>query len=205
MNDKATSLAPPIIPTAEMILVPQPEPQLPAIIPPRSLIQIARDVQRSNAEAIEGLSHYAVKAIATGMYLNEAKATLKHGRFRDFVELDCGLKYSTANMYMKFAKNKDKIDQWVDANLQSSRALSQADLLRICEQMQRKPKAKHATKAKATAPITPPALAPPEPKPRLRSPVSASRTSRTMAQWPGDLSRMCPFIFRLPLLGHVCP
>jgi hypothetical protein len=29
---------------------------------------------------------------------------------------------------------------------------------------------------------------------RLRSPVVASRTSMTMAQQPGDRSRMCPFI-----------
>ena len=33
---------------------------------------------------------------------------------------------------------------------------------------------------------------------RLRLPVATSRTSRTIAQWPGDRSRMCPFI-ALPL------
>src|SRR5262249_10202410 len=38
---------------------------------------------------------------------------------------------------------------------------------------------------------------------RLRLPVTESRTSMTMAQWPGERSRMWPFILFFPLLSSV--
>jgi hypothetical protein len=135
-----------IAPGLSTALVLRPEAPLPAPLPEaaRTLAEIARDVQRSHAEFMAGLSQTAVKAIETGEFLLEAKQLVKHGQWQDFVMLDCGLKLSTAQMYMKLAAHKDELEQLVAANPQSSRGLSQAQALKFLSSAQQKRKLRKA-------------------------------------------------------------
>ena len=61
MNDRVKLVAP-------TDLIPLSEPKLPAVIPDKSLDDIAKDIRRSHAEAIAGLSHFAEKAIQAGSF-----------------------------------------------------------------------------------------------------------------------------------------
>jgi hypothetical protein len=103
----------------------------------------AKDIRRAHAEAIAGLSHFVIKAIEAGSRLEEAKKAIAHGDFGDFVTLECGLKPSTARLYMKLARGKDKLTQGVAANQQRSSVLTQAQALKLLGSKARpKPKPK---------------------------------------------------------------
>lgn len=119
-----------------------------AIVPVRTLDDITADIRRSHSEAMKGLSVAAAAAIRTGEYLLEAKKLVKHGEWQDRVVFDCGLKLSTAQMYMKLAAHKDQLSQLVAANPQTSVGLSQAQALKFLSSAQQKRKrTRPATKA----------------------------------------------------------
>jgi hypothetical protein len=107
-------------------------------------VQLADNIRRGHQEVVGAVSHAAVFAIRTGEYLIEAKALLRHGQFGDFITLECGLKRSTADVYMKLARNKDQCSQLLTANSQSTRNLTQAQMLRFLSSAtkSRKPKGK---------------------------------------------------------------
>ncbi len=109
-----------------------------ALVPVRTLANITGDVRRSHSEAMAGLSASAAKAIEAGEFLLELKKAVRHGQFQDVVTLDCGLKLSTAQMYMKLAAHKDELSQLVAANPQTSRALTQAAALKFLSSAQQK-------------------------------------------------------------------
>lgn len=111
---------------------------------PPSLADSAAGIVRLQAEAMSGLSFYASKAIEIGERLRELKPRVKHGGWTDYVTLDCGLSMASAQIYMKLAKHKDAFNQILTANTESSRYLSQAQMLKLlssAEKRKRKPAA----------------------------------------------------------------
>jgi hypothetical protein len=104
------------------------------------------------------MSRAADFAIRTGESLIAAKGLVGHGQFQDYVTLDCGLKLSTANLYMKLAQHKGAYSQLLAANPQDSKGLSQAELLRFLSSASQK------RKRKTAKPNKPPAI----PKSRWR-------------------------------------
>ncbi len=107
--------------------------QLPALVPPspRARSEIRADIQRSHEKAMVGMSYALIHSIETGEFLIEAKKAIPRGDYEDFVMLECGLKLSTAQMYVKLAKGKYKLDQLIATNPQTSRGLSQAQALKF--------------------------------------------------------------------------
>ena len=130
----ATIVIPPkpyqLVPAPTTALVPRSDPSLPA--PVQTLADIATDIRLSHDGVMAGLSNAAGHALKTGEYLLEAKAKrLKHGQLTDFITLDCGLKLSTGQMYMRLARKKGELNPLVAANAQTSRGLSQAQALKF--------------------------------------------------------------------------
>jgi hypothetical protein len=121
-----------------------------ALVPvPPSLADSAAGIVRLQAEAMSGLSFYASKAIEIGERLRELKPRVKHGGWTDYVTLDCGLSMASAQIYMKLAKHKDEFNQILAANTESSRYLSQAQMLKFLSSAEkRKRKRKPAAVAK---------------------------------------------------------
>lgn len=107
--------------------------QLPAVVPPspRTRSEIRADIRRSHEKAMVGVSYALIHSIETGEFLIEAKKAIPRGDYEDFVMLECGLKLSTAQMYVKLAKGKDKLFQLTTTNPQTSRGLSQAQALKF--------------------------------------------------------------------------
>jgi hypothetical protein len=132
--------------------LPAPTPPPSEVPAPLTTAQLAENIRRTHREVIGALSHAAAAAIRTGDFLIEAKGRLKHGEFGDYVTLECGLKESTARLYMKLAKNKDKLSQLLAANQQCSSGLSQAQMLRFLSSASEKPKRKAAKSTELQAP-----------------------------------------------------
>ncbi len=144
------------VPTLSTALVPRTS-GLPVPIPrARPLADITADVRRLHAENMAGLSKMLANGIVIGDLLLEAKETVGHGNFEDYVTLECGISLSTSDVYRKLAKGKDVINQWLVANSRTSVTLSQAQALKILVSAQPKLKgAKKKSKSEPPAPAKP--------------------------------------------------
>lgn len=103
---------------------------LPAIVPKDpTLPGLAGEVRLAHADASEHLAKGAAACIRAGEALIYAKKMLKenhgHGNWLDFVTLECSLKERTAQVYMKLAREKEKLEPLLAPNPQSPAFLSQ--------------------------------------------------------------------------------
>ncbi|MGA8584253.1 MAG: DUF3102 domain-containing protein [Roseiarcus sp.] len=147
-------------------LVPQAPPPLPVpspepVPPPPSIADFTANIRRLHSEFGEAASFMLAKAIEIGERLIAAKDALKHGKFEDYVTLECGIDPSTSQMYRKLAKGKCTINQWLAANPGNSRVLSQAQALKIladanATKRKGKPKTNERKANKTPATLDPP-------------------------------------------------
>ncbi len=120
---------------------------LPAIVPKDpTLPGLADEIRSAHAEASEHLAKGAAACIRAGEALIAAKKMLKekhgHGNWLDFMTLECGLKERTAQVYMKLAREKEKLQPLLAPNPQSPAFLSQSAALEFLSAAKQKTKRK---------------------------------------------------------------
>lgn len=122
---------------------------LPAIVPKDpTLPGLADEIRAAHAEASEHLAAGAAASIRAGEALIAAKKMLKethgHGNWLDYMTLECGLKERTAQVYMKLAREKEKLEPLLTPNPQRPAFLSQTAALQFLsaakQKVKRKPK-----------------------------------------------------------------
>jgi hypothetical protein len=84
------------------------EPLKPVAGPPLS--DLAASIKSEHAQLMENARNIVGRAIRIGEDLLKAKAQVGHGNFLKWVKDNCGLSDKTAERYMKFAENKDKLN-----------------------------------------------------------------------------------------------
>jgi hypothetical protein len=92
-----------------------PEPEVRRMVPqPQSLLDLAASVKKRHA-MITGSSMQIVQmAIDNGEELLKIKAQIGHGGFLKWIAHHCQITDKTAERYMKFAQNKDKLKAAMD-------------------------------------------------------------------------------------------
>jgi len=114
----------------EMVTVPSRE-LVPTTPPPPTLDELTAQIRSAHAEAIGAFAAGAEAAIKAGKALLAAKAARPHGRWLDYVAVDCGLSPSTAQVYMKLARHEPQLRELLAVNSRGSGYLSQAEALRL--------------------------------------------------------------------------
>ena len=136
-----TKTAPP--PVLELV----PTSQLP-VSADRSLTDLTVQIRQAHAEAMAAFAYGAAASIRAGHRLIAAKECLKkehgHGLWQDYVALECGLTMRVAQIYMKLARQEDKLKELLAERRIGNSYLSQGAALKLLSTASNKRKRKVA-------------------------------------------------------------
>jgi hypothetical protein len=76
-----------------------------------SLTDLASRIKAEHDAYVAAVKQSLSRAMAAGDMLIEAKAQLKHGRWRGWLAEHCGIPERTASHYMRLAKNRETIEE----------------------------------------------------------------------------------------------
>jgi hypothetical protein len=82
-----------------------------------SLTDLAARIRGYHEATVAALGKSLEYGMAAGDLLIEAKAQLKHGEWLPWLEANCGLSERSAQVYMRLARNREKVKSAVAADL----------------------------------------------------------------------------------------
>ena len=123
----ASALPSSIASKGELVVVPQPEPQI---------AELTASIQRDHEEAEAAAQTAVLKGIATGKGILELKRLLPHGLFERYVAVNFTFTMGTAQKYMRLARREAQLLQVIERlrsiglHLSMREALKHLDTLR---------------------------------------------------------------------------
>ena len=113
--------------------------------PPPTLDERTANIRNQHGKVMNALADSLTAAINAGKELIEAKKAVKHGLWKEYVGIECGLSLSTAKNYMRLAKHEAQLAPLLSEKSQRSGFLSQNAALNFLSGERKK---RRKTKAK---------------------------------------------------------